>query len=92
MIWHGDGLLRATATPATAVLGGLTFSITLCNKGNKGNTGLTRKVVHCVHEQGSKMLNIYVVAISCYKWSHGLVASKFSKYKQKFVIWSGTLH
>ena len=37
MVWYGDGLLRATARPATAVLGGLTFSITLGNKGNKGN-------------------------------------------------------
>ena len=37
MVWHGDGLLRATARPATAVLGGLTFSITPGNKGNKGN-------------------------------------------------------
>ena len=37
MVWHGDGLLRATARPAMAVLGGLTLSITVGNKGNKGN-------------------------------------------------------
>ena len=35
MVWHGDGFLRATARPAMAVLGGLTFSITPGNKGNK---------------------------------------------------------
>ena len=35
MVWHWDGLLRATARPATAVLGGLTFCITPGNKGNK---------------------------------------------------------
>ena len=35
MVWHGDGLLRATTRPATAVLSGLTFSITPGNKGNK---------------------------------------------------------
>ena len=35
MAWHGDGLLRATARPAMAVLGGLTLSITTGNKGNK---------------------------------------------------------
>ena len=34
MVWHGDGLLRATTRLATAVLGGLTFSITVGNKGN----------------------------------------------------------
>ena len=39
MVWHGDGLLRAIARLATAVLGGLTFSITKGNKGNnKGNS------------------------------------------------------
>ena len=37
MVWHGDGLLRATARPAMAVLGGLTLSITVGNKGNKGS-------------------------------------------------------
>ena len=37
MVWHGDGLLWDTARLATAVLGGLTFSITTGNKGNKGN-------------------------------------------------------
>ena len=37
MVWHGDGLLRATARLATAVLDGLTFSITIGNKGNKVN-------------------------------------------------------
>ena len=37
MVWHGDGLLRATARPVMAVLGGLTLSITVGNKGNKGN-------------------------------------------------------
>ena len=36
MVWHGDGLLRATARPAMAVLGGLTLSITVGNNGNKG--------------------------------------------------------
>ena len=35
MVWHGDGLLRATARPVMAVLGGLTLSITVGNKGNK---------------------------------------------------------
>ena len=45
MVWHGDGLLRATARPATAVLGGLTFSITPGNKGNKGNKGVTSEVL-----------------------------------------------
>ena len=30
-----NGLLRATARPATTVIGGLTFSITPGNKGNK---------------------------------------------------------
>ena len=35
MVCHGDGLLRATARPAMAVLGGLTLSITVGNKGNK---------------------------------------------------------
>ena len=34
---HGDGFLRANAGLATAVLGGPTFPITECNKGNKGN-------------------------------------------------------
>ena len=34
MVWHGDGLLRATARPVMAVLGGLTLSITVGNKGN----------------------------------------------------------
>ena len=33
---HGDGFLRANAGLATAVLGGPTFPITECNKGNKG--------------------------------------------------------
>ena len=37
MVWHGDGLLRPTTRLATAALGGLTFSITDDNKGNKGN-------------------------------------------------------
>ena len=37
MVWHGDGLLRATARPVMAVLGGLTLSITVGNKGNKGS-------------------------------------------------------
>ena len=37
MVWHGDGLLRATARPVMAVLGGLTLSITIGNKGNKGS-------------------------------------------------------
>ncbi len=37
MVWHWDGLLRATTRLATAILGGLTFSITDDNKGNKGN-------------------------------------------------------
>ena len=49
MVWHGDRLLRATARPATAVLGGLTFSITPGNKGNKGVTSevlITRLSVH----------------------------------------------
>ena len=32
---HGDGFLRANAGLATAVLGGPTFPITECNKGNK---------------------------------------------------------
>ena len=36
---HGDGFLRANAGLATAVLGGPTFPITECNKGNKGNKG-----------------------------------------------------
>ena len=40
MVWHGDGLLRATARPAMAVLGGLTLSITVGNKGNKGNRAI----------------------------------------------------
>ena len=37
---HGDGFLRANAGLATAVLGGPTFPITECNKGNKGNKGI----------------------------------------------------
>ena len=37
MVWHGDGLLRATARPAMAVFGGLTLSITVGNKGNIGS-------------------------------------------------------
>ena len=38
---HGDGFLRANAGLATAVLGGPTFPITECNKGNnKGDGGL----------------------------------------------------
>ena len=37
MVWHGDGLLQATARLAMAVHGGLTFSITDGNKGNKSN-------------------------------------------------------
>ena len=37
---HGDGFLRANAGLATAVLGGPTFPITECNKGNKGNNNI----------------------------------------------------
>ena len=41
---HGDGFLRANAGLATAVLGGPTFPITECNKGNdKGNSIADKK-------------------------------------------------
>ena len=43
---HGDGFLRANAGLATAVLGGPTFPITECNKGNnkEGNSPESRGV------------------------------------------------
>ena len=44
---HGDGFLRANAGLATAVLGGPTFPITECNKGNKGNKGPYFAAFYC---------------------------------------------
>ena len=52
MVWHGDGLLRATARPAMAVLGGLTLSITVGNKGNKGNKDVPACVLSMAARSG----------------------------------------
>ena len=68
---HGDGFLRANAGLATAVLGGPTFPITECNKGNKGNNVSVFKLI--------MSLLLYYCIVHLYTVGHSL---KFIKYRE----------